>query len=524
MFFSAFPADYKVDQDGWNFYNFNTTDNLDTLWTIYSKAFLGVSPYRSSASFDDITFFDQLVSRYAGHASCFGMSMMSIVCYKEGGHLAVCCPCYMYEGDLDNNTSFGPDMYTVRESISIMHLRQLTQPMITRIIDMVNSNDYLNPEEQFYDIRTSIYSGDLPLLSFMPGDVSSVSSAISGTEEAHTIVPYAVGETTSKWHIYCYDPNRPYSQHNSWYDSPGNVNYVEIDKSSKKWKYPANYTSSSTYGWQGGTSGPWTFIGTSISDAKYKDNHPLNVNYLLAEIGSFIFSNGATVTQITDSEGKHLYKQVGGKIFYEPDPSKRIPNLVRWPYFGSNAIKRDEIYFGREMTGKSFNIEIESDSKSYTCDFLKSGHYIQLSIPKGAAGKDELRINKIGSKTQVVELVSKRKLKNIKMEIVKRIPNTKIVRKFRINDLNIQKDSPVEVSLRDNFQAVQLLSKNKDISYSLEFRQKVKGKEQVFKSQRIINTAGQIQIARPSNWKELDRKDIELKVWKQEVQPKINQR
>lgn len=94
---------YQLDQDSWNFMNFKVTKDPTKLWKLYSKSFLGIavdsSKYYSSDA--EMVFFNELIKKFfAGHPSCYGMSLLSLLCFKEGVHLGVCSPVYDYEGDL----------------------------------------------------------------------------------------------------------------------------------------------------------------------------------------------------------------------------------------------------------------------------------------------------------------------------------------------------------------------------------------------------------------------------------------
>jgi len=511
MVLPSLKAQYQPNPDGWNFYNYLMTTDNDELWDIYSKAFLGVGPVYNQASSDDQLFFDLVISAYAGHASCFGMSLLSLICFHEGGHLGVCGPVYKYEGGLAVRD--GPDLDVVRESISIMHLRQLSQPMISKLIDLFNDSNWNDPEYAYNQIKTSIASHDYPLISFMPSSIAAIEALGQGAE-AHTVVPFDTIETGTHYRIFIYDPNFPYSENIDFYTGGTQRNYIDIQKSgwSHNWKYPSDYNpaDSNSYGWNGSTSGPWTFLATNVSNAKYKDNHPLDVGYLTGQLGTLIFSSGGSAEQITDEEGKRFYKGSGAAMELEKDPARKTDNIIKWPFFhGEGDVQ--ELYFVKDVNGKDYTVDIASETQGYECKFLLQGKSVSLSVGKGSAGKDNLKLKTIGTSNQAIELSSERELKNVEMELTVRLPDGKTERKFKISDLNIKIRSPVSIKVTDMNRSLQVESPQNEIEYMLELKQIRKGTEIKMSPKRIMVPKGQIQILKPLNWNKLEEEELQIK-------------
>jgi|GEM_PF-3500953 len=508
-------AQYRPNRDGWNFYNFLLTTDSTKLWQIYSKAFLGVAADYSSASVDDQTFFDLVIMRYAGHADCFGMSALSAICYKEGGHLSVCSPAYDYEGDLSGSHS-GPDMELVRESIGVMHLRQLTQPVLEEIVDMVNDANYCQPSHHFGVIQSGLASGDYPLLSFMPSSIDAIEGATGSGQEAHTIVPISTSTVGSHSRIYVYDPNRPYSQWQSFYDGATAINYLDIDNSSstKHWKYPADFNPSdaSSYGWEGGSNDDWTFIATNISDSKYKDNHPLSASWLLGQIGTLIFSGDGGINQISDDQGHKFYKWTSGRQEFEKDPARRTQDIVRWPFFAGKDGQRGEVYFFRHGGGRNLNIEVDSKGRAYDCRFLLKDNSIALAVGSGGSGKDTLRVQSISTGKQALQIGSQRDLANVRLNLYRCSSQYHVSRLYRLSEMTVAKESPVRFSLVDQMDSLKVESIKSDVPYSLEISQTLNGKISRSARQQFIVPAGKGHAVSPSDWQNLDKSKIEIKV------------
>jgi len=508
---SNLHAQYKPDRDAWNFYNFNLTTDTLKLWTIYSKSFLGVGPDYQSASIDDRTFFDQVITRYAGNANCFGMSLLSLICYKEGGHLAVCSPVYEYEGDL-SDTHNGPDMELVREAIGVMHLRQLAQPMLEEIVDMVNDANYSQPMYHFGVIKAGLASHDYPMLSFMPSSISTISGATGGGQQAHTIVPISTTETASYARIYVYDPNRPYSQWNSFYDGAGAVNYLQINKTSatKHWKYPADFVAGdpNSYGWEGGSNDDWTFIATNVSAAKYKDNHALSLSWILGQIGTLIFSGDGGINQISDDQGHRFYDWSSGQQKLEKDPARRTLDIIRWPFFSGRSRTPGEVYFIRNAGGRNLNIEINSKNKEYTCRFVMKDNAMALGVGAGAAGKDTLRIQAINTSLQVLQLGSQRQLSNVRLNIHRHSPQYQVTRDFHLSNMSLPKEAPVRFALASHLDSLKVESPRGEVTYVLEIAQTVNNKTTRSERQQFLVPAGQKHILSPQDWRELKKSSV----------------
>jgi hypothetical protein len=503
---------YKPDRDGWNFYNFLMTTDSVQLWKIYSQSFLGVGNTYEAASLDDQLFFDLVIKKYAGKANCFGLSLLSLLCYKEGGHLGACSPVYDYEGDLSNSKS-GPDMDQIRESVGIMHLRQLTQSMLTQIVSLIGDANFCDPTHAFGVAVEGLSSKDYPLLSFLPSDPSAISSATGGDHEAHTIVPLSTSDTPTESRIYVYDSNFPYSRHKNFYEGPTARNYLLIDKSSstKDWKYPYNYVAHpDSYGWAGSSAGPWTFIVTNMSKGRYRDNHPLNASYLLGQIGTLIFAGDGHVSQISDQDGHKLYKWQAGQRKLERDPLRKTTSVISWPFFTGRAGPPGEVYFIHDMTGKSYQFEIDGKGRNYRCTVLLPGNTLDLAVGSAAPGLDTLKLSAIGSNRQSTSLGTQRDLSKVDMEVFRRLPGEAIGRSFKVSDLRVRKQAPVLWSLVDNLNALQMQCDKADLNYQLEISQTFDKKTVKLPKQMVNTPAGKSQILRPDDWQDLQKSKLEV--------------
>ncbi len=506
-------ADFNPRTDGWNFYNFLMTTDNTKLWGLYSKAFLGVANTYSLAAVEDQLFFDLVISRYAGHANCFGMSNLAIICYKEGGHLSVCSPVSTYEGDLNPNTTLGPDLEMVRESIGIMHLRQLTQKMISLLIERFGDSKWDKPNEAFGQIKTEIATYGASLVSFMPASIEAAEGAMGGGQEAHTVVAYKTEESPGSFYkIYVYDPNRPYSVSNSFYEGSSKINFIYVNASSSTldWHYPNDYPPGTNgYGWQGSSTGPWTFIPSTSFDARFKDDHPLDAGYVTSQLGEIFLSGDAQVNQIEDENGKTFYKQTATGLQFEKEPSKRLQNMIRWPFFhGGKGERLPEVYFIRNPQGKSFKIQIASRSGKYDCRLLQKGNFIKMEAKGSAAGSDTLHVVSFATEEQTLNIGSARDLAEVKFELFRRLPD-KTTRTFTISEVSIAKSTPVQLQCLDYFNSLAVSSPRTEVRYKLEMAQEVAGKVVRSPVQTFSVPAGKRLLVKPVDWDHLKDSAIE---------------
>lgn len=516
---SSLPAQYQPNPDGWNFYNYLMTTDDDELWDIYSKSFLGVAQEKAQASAEDLLFYDLIISNYAGHASCFGMSLLSLICFHEGGHLGVCGPVYKYEGGLapgSDGSYSGPDLDAVRESISIMHLRQLTQPMISKLIDLFNDSNWNDPEYAFNQIQTSIASHDYPLLSFMPSSIAAIEALGQGAE-AHTVVPYATSDTGTHYRIYIYDPNFPYSISTDFYTGATQRNYIDIKKSgwTHDWKYPSDYNPSdpNSYGWNGSTTGPWTFLATNVSDAKYKDNHPLDIGYITGQIGTLIFSSGGSAQQISDDNGRNFYTSTGGTLELEKDPARKTNDIILWPYFHGKP-EFQETYFIQDIQNKSYEVEVAAGAKGYQCQLLAGERLIEIESGKAKAGRDNLHFTSIGTDQQEIVFSSNRKIKDMNLNLKVILPDRKTVRTFALTELEMDKNEQIVLSLTDRDQTLSISSPRVKLEYKLELIERKGDQEIRSKKEKITVQPGERKMLNPESWQNLRDSKLQMEVRK----------
>jgi len=505
---SAIRAQYQLDRDSWNFRNFYMTTDSKKLWRLYSKAFLGIAADSSDYRADEAqrVFYDQIIrGKFAGQHDCYGMSLLSLLCYKEGGHLGVCSPVNDYDGDL-SNVEDGPNLELVREAIGIMHLRQLSKPVVEEFLEMLDDAYFMQPTSHYNTIVKGLASKDYPVLTFFP-------SKLSGS--AHSVVPISTSEETSKGHkyarIYLYDPNFPYSTNKSFYDTK-KENYLKLDLTSTNndWSYPPDCDPNEKSCKTGGCTGDWAMIATHISDAKYKDTAPTTAGYVFGAVGTFIFSGDGGVSQISDDEGRTFYNWQSGKQKIEFDTTRRTTGLIRWPFFEGNDEKISEVYFCRNIPGRSYTIEMNGNGKAYAFHMLLEDNVVSMDVAAGAAGKDTLRLESIHTPRQAVQIGSQRDLSGVHLKLFRRLPGKNIERTFKVSDLSVKRGSPVRFQVVELMKALQFESPRSSASFQLQLTQVVANEVSTSEMQHVSIAAGEVRAISVQDWRDLPKSKMQI--------------
>jgi hypothetical protein len=506
---SSTRAQYQLGRDNWNFRNFTMTTDSEKLWRLYSRAFLDIKDDPDDyLPFDSqMIFFNKVIEgEFAGEHDCYGMSLLSLLCFKEGGHMGVCSPVHDYDGDL-SDTKNGPNLELVRESIGIMHLRQMSMSVIEEFLDMLDDATFMQPTYHYNTIVNGLASKDYPVLTFFPSDMSG---------GAHSVVPIDTSEGTSangnKYaRIYLYDPNKPYSTNKLFYDT-NKQNYLEIDMTDPNhyWDYPPDCDPNEDTCKTGGCTGEWAMIATHISDAKYKDRTLTTMGELFGAAGTFIFSGEGGVSQISDGEGRTFYDWKSGRRKIEFDTTRRIADLIRWPFFEGSCDEKSEIYFCRGIPGKSYTIEMDGGGKAYEFHMLMADNAVSLEVAAGAAGKDTLRLESIHTQRQAVQIGSQRGLSGVSLTLTRRLPGQKISRTFQVSDLTVKKGSPVRFQVTERMKALQFESPKSATSFRLKLSQAAANEVSATEVQQVSAQDGKVQEVSVQDWRDLPKSKLQI--------------
>lgn len=374
---------------GWSFVNFGTPV---LSWDIYRNAMFGI-PQDSSgitAPFDWL-FYDLLFKTQLGASgNCFGLSLLSLLMNKDGGHLGYCCPTNFYGG----TSGVGPTDPKLTRAINIMHGHQVTLASIQYFFDQI-----LNGHSQNATFVTPIIQQTLdregPFLI-------SISKDMSPTNGGHTLIAYKMTHLGgSHYKIYVVDVNR------IWADSttPNNRDFYLagnnfIDCNGATWKYDMG---GSLGIWPSG-SGHLTVLPATVAGptGRVPSSLGLAVGALTNKI--FIAHDGenATINQIHNGENKRLF--IPGTKEIDWDMKTGMRTIAPWFPSASldNKPFKFETYFNFGDL-KNTEVDFYSGTKGAKVALGDNKGYVLLNC-HDADAKATLAVTGLGTANPIIEI------------------------------------------------------------------------------------------------------------------------
>ncbi len=479
-------AQHWTADNGWAFRNFDTAEFS---WELYRDTFIGIPPTRDpAASGFDVLFYDYVYkSELGANGNCYGMSLTALLILEKGGHLGFCAPCAQYSGDL-SATAAGPTDPRLYRAINQMHGHQVNLPSLKQyleIIALAKNRDGLFAFEQaqYYALR------DDPVLV-------SITKSLSPIDGGHTMaVISALDFGVNDKRIYLYDPNRswydPASQ--SWYT--GGSNYIRI-KSDRSWEFVmAGGTT-----WSGNPSSGGNIIITPISLAGPRARTPssMGLNALTFINEFFIYGSGSDLEQVTNSQGKRLFKPGTKEI--DTDPATGLLNIV--PFYPSDqgAPYDFSIYYQLDNPGGELDVQVRNRG-GYRLDIAGMLSHLRLEAI-GGEGSDIFRIRDMGTASPSLILFNNAGAQSYNATFTQIVRPGQEARVFKMTGLQSEAGLPVQLQIVQNQSALELFSEKAHLAYNLEIeRRLVGGVIDTVRLPAVQLDPGNIQVIRPPDWK-----------------------
>ncbi len=360
--------------------------------------------------------------------------------------------------------------------------------------------------------------------------VVSITKSTSPAGGGHTMVSYDAREVSGQRRIYVYDPNRSWADpaKRTWYEAGSN--YIEINKSNGSWSFV-----------MGGTTGTWSGSPSSSSGGNIIiqplsvvgpiDRSPasLGLNAVSSFLNTyFISGDGADLIQITNAEGKRMYKP--GTKNLDTNPATGMLNIVPW--FPSDQRSRDPnsgssdqklIYF---MLGNSYDaldIDIRNGSDGYHLGMLGGTGFVSIRAYGG--GRQELiTLENAGSQKPSVILRNQAGATRYDVSFYQVLEPYKRSRTFNLTNLELSPGAPVIVKLADNQQTLEITTGRAGVRYDLELIN-VDGEMSATISQKQIQVdANQRQLIQPQHWEVLRVDELQIKQDTIMIQPDLLER
>ena len=375
--------------NGWIFENWGESSEFS--WDLFRRTYIGINPTQDCVAAPLDCAFYEIFKNCAAGGNCGGMSLLALAMFKHGGWMGFCGPANFYSGVSQ------PDRTDLYEAINILQARQFSASGIENFMDVVDSGNLNNAITAYNTVSSHLGSGDYCVLS--------IANDAFG-EEAHTIIPYATYQSSGTRYIEVWDPNTPYDDYGpSHYDA--GLNRLVINGATN-WEYVQRDGYSDTKTYQGHPTG-WCFA-VPMSRVLRKARHPLALDMVLDGLMALFVSGPGAVSQVEDDEGRRLYTSDAavhtsrGEL--ESDPSRRLPGIVRWPWYADNGVgPPGELYFLRgPATRRPLRITLSGQGPRLL--HVGADSMIEVEANGSAKSKDVIELAGVGMANQGVRITS----------------------------------------------------------------------------------------------------------------------
>ncbi|MFA6234376.1 MAG: hypothetical protein WC824_09390, partial [Bacteroidota bacterium] len=301
-------AQLPAKEYGFGFDNFK---DLSVSWEIFQNSFYGIPESSAAAAFDALFYELGFKEKICASGNCFGMSLLSILMNRDGGHMGYCAPPYQYSGDM--NYGGGPSDAKLRRVINILQGHQLSLACIMEMLDQITGLHSQDGSKVIKRCEATIAKEGPCIIS--------VTKTLNPSDGGHAMIAYAVAGDK----IMVVDPNRVWANtndgHRDWYE--GDLNYIECMPGN--WKFFLN----DTITWPT-SKGHLTVYPVSVAEptGRTPTSLGLNVSDLLAKIFIVSKSSGATILQVSDASGKRLFLPDSKAI--DVDSASGMRSIVPW--------------------------------------------------------------------------------------------------------------------------------------------------------------------------------------------------
>lgn len=483
----AFAQHFTVD-NGWYFTNFGTPE---LTWDQYRATFIGTpAEYSYASSALDAAFYDYVYKdQLSPPGNCFGMSLMAQLIRKKGGHLGYCYPVSQYSGDLTGTT--GPSDPALTYAINVMHGHQINANCLKQYLELFAGGKTRNGNYAFQQAEYYELSDDPTLVS--------ITKSLSPIDGGHTLAVYDTQNYGAEKRIYLYDPNR------SWYESDGNAfyssgsNYISIESATGKWSFVMAGTTGT---WSGSPTSGGNIIITPISLAGPRDRSPasMGLNALSYLNDFFIYGSGNQLTQITNSQGKRLFKPGTQEI--DNDPATGLLNTVPIYPSDSNQTYNFSSYVMFGNPGGALQIDVKSGGGGYRFDIAGPRSILSIQA-EGAQGSDRFELENPGMLTPRLTLRNAINATKFHVKFTQIVNPGKESRVFFIKDLVVPPKNPAIFDITPDLKGIRVSSQTAKLGYNLLIERWTEKEKLSLDYSQLSIEPGQSLLVKPINWQTL---------------------
>jgi hypothetical protein len=497
---AASPAQYSVATDGWSFHNWNTKPMP---WDVYRDTFIGIPPTEDAlSSAFDVLFYEQLYKeKLSENGNCFGMSLMSLMMLKNGGHLGFCLPVNQYSGDLVGmgGTYLGPTEPMLKRAINIMHGHQVNLPTVQLILDIIAQHKSRNGSFAYDSFQNAKLQKDFTLIS--------ITKSINPADGGHTLVAYDaqdLGGGNKK--IFVYDPNRSWadSAAQPWYT--GGQNYIAINGDA--WSFTMAGTSGTWSGDPGSLSGGNIMI-IPISVTGPHTRSPASMgDQIIGRILNELLLTGssASIEQVTDDNGKRLF--IPGTQEIDTSPTGMLSMVPWYPSDQASASAESvRVFFQIGRAGSTLNVSVRSGESGYT--LVASGARGRTTVQaSGGRGTDVISLGQAGTQQPRVTVRNGRGDATFAVEFLQAVEPRQRLRALKATEVSMPEGASVEFAVGDRSQSLNISSPAAAIRYDLELQNLTRKGIESLSRKGVTHPAGLSQTVRPRDWSRLRAADV----------------
>ncbi len=494
-------ADDYAASNGWRFHNFSACSTCtppfdNTLsWAIYRDAMIGIPPAEDpwSSAFE-VLFYEQVFkSKLSADGNCFGMSLLNLMIQKNGGHLGFCAPVTQYSGD-PTSPGTGPTDPMLRRAINVMHGHQVNLPTVQFLLDIFAKHFNRDGSYAFDQLNYWQTRGDLTLVS--------ITKDLNPSDGGHTLIAYrAVDLGGGNKKIFVVDPNRTWGNPSDqpWYT--GESNFIQI--TNHAWSFDMGGTDGT---WSGDLGSGGNIVITPISVTGPLSRSPASLGDTV--IGDLLNTllltgDGARIEQVTDAQGKRLFKPGTAEI--DIDPTTGMTNMIPW-FLSDQRGPRHQIgavmLFHLGSSAGALRVSVSAGTGGYTLSSM-SGRTITSVTARGGTGTDVLTIRHPGTAATSVALENQRGAAEYDVTITRaRIPHSQI-RVLSASRLRVSGQGAVEVGLTNAAEALQISSRQGSVRYDLTLSQVTRKGAEALQRSEMTQQPGASRTVQPHDWQQL---------------------
>ncbi len=510
-------AAHEVETYSFGFRNFKSNEESgcseDITWKAYRNAYIGVTVENFKSSLDWVIYSELVKPKTFRVGHCFGISLLSLLVAKRGGHLGVCAPTLQYSGDLgkscppeepdkDKRYSLGPKDPHVRSIIDELHFHQFNLKAMLYYGDQLLNGGKAKSGKAAYDA--------------LQIECPAVISLCPGYGEGHAMLAYKTEvRAGGGFRILVYDNNNAWAAQQDWYQAGKNQILVEA---SGNWKYVDEVNGKD---WSGGPSVLWYnhIIVYPRSVIQDKDRsiagHDLGLfNDLQQKIAFSSGSDGGDLAQVTDAQGRRLYRP--GTEDVDLDPSTGLRTIVPFSPSDGDGESGGFLYHIREDRGDPLDFEVRAGTAGYVIVIGSARSYITVTA-RGGSGVDLLRLERIGTSRPSVVLFNTVEAASYDVKLTQVIEADRRARVFEVKSLALPPGTPFELAVEQNEGALKVTSPVDRATFDLSLTNVVGPDELCLESRGQSIEAGESLVLCPRDWS--DTALLDLVRWKEELTP-----